>query len=327
MNSAFDRYRDEEVAWWDAHNVLRSREYFVRPSGHIDAPLACHLFNPTFTVDDPCIEETDDPSNPSISQLHDAGLSSANCLMFDHSARRDDSRDCRVLYPKDLWAIHEAFVSALRCNMTAVVEICWGVNVRERMLKLLHDNLHILPLWGRYEGITLYVELEEGRASARRFIIFASHPQFFMFLKGNNVRARAFRKEQGGRQDLLLEVASRLSKVAIISGFYEFDPLLLRPFRPPKWLRDQRDIWKGQALAELKKAFPGTASFFSAKKTPRLPQDNPDDNLQMLQLPMVTSAPKQLDLDNHEGQGIHEELVWSLPLMLKHLTDHILTRV
>jgi hypothetical protein len=229
------------------------------------APVACHLFNPTFAVDDPCHGEIDDPSNPCIAQLHDVGFSADNCLMFDHSAGREDSRQCRVLYPPDLWDIHEASVMALRSHMTAVAEICWGANVRER--SVFESSLRILPLWNHYKGITLYLELGEDKKSVRRFITFANHPQFFMFMKGTNVRAQAFRTEQGRRQDLLLGVASRLGNVAINANFYKLSPLMLRPFRPGKAIREQRDAWKGQAYAELQAAFPGAAFISSIKRT------------------------------------------------------------
>lgn len=289
MNAAFENYRDEEDAWWKSHNVQRPREHLVRPSGRLDAPVACHLFNPTFIVNDPCLGEMDDPSNPCIAQLHDVGFASDNCLMFDHSARREDSRHSKVLYPPDLWDIHETFVFTLRYHMAAAVEICWGSNVRERMLRRLQNTLCVLPLWGRYKGVTLYLELTKDETSVKRFIIFANHPQFFMFMKGTNVRAHAFRTEQGGRQDLLLEVASLLGKVVINPQFYQLSPLLLQPFRPAKAIRDQRDAWKGQAYAELKSAFPGVEFFSSAQRTLGISRRDHNE-LQDARLPEINHA-------------------------------------
>ncbi|KAJ5166899.1 uncharacterized protein N7482_005680 [Penicillium canariense] len=292
MDAAFKCYREEEYAWWKLHNVERSRKYLVHPSGRLDATVACHLFNPTFEIDEPCDGEIDDPSNPCIAQLHDVGLSAGNCLIFDHSARREDSRHCKMLYPPDLWDIHEAFVFALRSNIEAVVEICWGANVRERMLRRLQNNMCTLPLWGRYEGVTLYLELGEDKTSVRRFIIFVNHPQFFMFLKGTNVRAQAFRTEQGGRQDLMLEVASCLGNIVINAGFYKLSPLLLRPFRPTKAIREQRDTLKGQAYAELKAAFPGATLISSVKGTLSLSQKDHNE-LQGTKLPVIEHILKE----------------------------------
>jgi hypothetical protein len=233
--------------------------------------------------------------------------------MFDHSARREDSRHCRVLYPPDLWDIHEAFVMALRSHMTAVVEICWGANVRERMLKCLQNNLRILPLWGHYKGITLYLELGEDKKSVRRFIIFANHPQFFMFMKGTNVRAQAFRTEQGGRQDLLLGVASRLGNIAINANFYKLSPLLLRPFRPAKAIREQRDAWKGQAYAELKAVFPGTAFISSVKGTLGLSRKDHKE-LQDTRLPVIEHTLKAPDTVAGDNIANDKALVRQSPL-------------
>jgi len=228
--------------------------------------------------------------------------------MFDHSARREDSRHCKVLYPPDLWDIHEAFVFLLRYHMAAVVEVCWGANVRERMLSCLQNDLRILPLWGRYRGVTLYLELAEDKKSIRRFIIFANHPQFFMFLKGTNVRAQAFRTEQGGRQDLLLEVASCLGNIAINADFYRLNPLLLRPFRPAKAIREQRDAWKGQAYTELKTAFPGAALFPSVKRSLGLSQNNHNE-LQDTKLPVIEHTLKTPNIVAGDDIANHNALV------------------
>ncbi|KAJ5953191.1 hypothetical protein N7454_000087 [Penicillium verhagenii] len=308
MNAAFESYREKEDGWWKSRNVKRPRAYLVRPSGHLDAPVACHLFNPTFIVDDPGIGEIDDPSNPCITQLHDVGLSSDNCLMFDHSARREDSRHCRTLYPPDLWDIHEEFLFALRYHMAAVVEICWGANVRERMLRSLQNSIRILPLWGRYKGVSLYLELNEDKSLLKRFMIFVNHPQFFMFLKGMNVRAQAFRAEQGGRQDLLLEVASCLGKIAIKPGFYKFDPLLLRPFRPTKAISEQRDARKGQAYEELKAAFPIFDFSSSIKRALGLSQKDQNE-LQNMKLSPIEHTSKALNLrgdDTSKDQALED---------------------
>ncbi|GAQ09335.1 hypothetical protein ALT_6656 [Aspergillus lentulus] len=295
MDEAFEAYREEEDTWWKSHNTRRSLEYLVRPSGRLDAPVACHLYNPTFVVDDPCLGETDDPSNPCIAQLHHVGFTSENCFMFDHSARREDSRHCKILYPPDLWEIHDRFVFILRSHMKAVVEICWGANVRERMLRHLQKNLRILPLWGRYQGVDLYLELADDQESVKRFIIFANHPQFFMFMKGTNVRAQAFRTEQGGRQDLLLEVASLLGGITIKSGFYRLSSVLLQPFRPAKAVREQRDAWKGKAYAELKSAFPGTMALFTSVARPIGLSKADDTEVWDTQLPVVEHTPKTTD--------------------------------
>ncbi|KAJ5709736.1 hypothetical protein N7493_010027 [Penicillium malachiteum] len=146
MNEAYETFLNKEDAWWRAQGAVRP-QYLVCPSGRLNAPVACHLYNPTFTVDDPQCWETEDLSNPSIAQIHTAGFSSQNdCLLFDHIARRDISKHCADVYPEDLLEIQEEFLSALRPAMKAKVEIYWGTNVRQRMFKKL--DLQPFRLWG-----------------------------------------------------------------------------------------------------------------------------------------------------------------------------------
>lgn len=65
---------------------------------------------------------------------------------------------------------------SLSRQMDAKVEICWGRHVRERMKKLV--NLVPFKLWGRFQDVELYLELEDQRLI--RFVIFVAHPQFFL---------------------------------------------------------------------------------------------------------------------------------------------------
>ncbi|KAG2014573.1 hypothetical protein GB937_006535, partial [Aspergillus fischeri] len=74
--------------------------------------------------------------------------------------------------------LNAPFVFTLRVAMKAKVEICWGANVRERMLKKL--DLQPLRLWGDFAGLVLHLELTPDKASLTRFIIFVAHPQRFM---------------------------------------------------------------------------------------------------------------------------------------------------
>ncbi|OKL60187.1 hypothetical protein UA08_04921 [Talaromyces atroroseus] len=260
MNDAFEHFRDEETAWWKSRNVDRPRNFIVRPSGRLDSRVACHLFNPTFAVCDPTSETTFDLSNPTMIQLKDAGISLEKCLVFDHLARRDDSKHSVKVYPPDLWEINEGFVFALRHEMAAVVELCWGANVKSRMHHCFPD-LQPLPLWGRYEGVTLYLEHQKDQTgnckSIRRFIIFVRPPQYFMYVFADTPGARRFRRYFGKEQDLHLEVAALLGNIAVSENFYESSPRLIQNLRIPKVVRLARDKLKGEARVQLETAFPG----------------------------------------------------------------------
>lgn len=255
LDRAFERLQEKEFAWWEERGLTRPKEYLVRPSGSTNAAVACHLYNPTFATDDPCGGETEDLSSPSIVQLNRAGFSTENnCLLFDHIARRDISAHCKDAYPEDLLDIYEEFTFTLRAAMKAKVEICWGANVRQRMLKKL--DLKPLRLWNEFMGLTLYLELTPDKKSLKRFIIFVAHPQRFMYVKGDGEKAQAWRRRFGISQDLALDLAARLSGIKIPPRFYELDPRLLQNLCRPRHLTAKKDAWTGQAMAQLKKAFP-----------------------------------------------------------------------
>lgn len=256
IDEAFEHLRNNEATWWKARDVSRPREFLVRPSGQLNAPVACHLYNPTFSVDNPSCQKTEDLSNPSITQLNKAGFSTTNnCLLFDHLARRDISRHCKDVYPEDLLDIHEQFTFALRAAMKAKVEICWGANVRERMLKKL--DLQPFRLWGEFAGLVLYLELAPNKMSLKRFIIFVAHPQRFMYVKGDGDKSQDWRRRFGSPQDQALALAASLGGIAIPSKFYELDPRLPQNLCVTRKVSATRNQWKGQAVAQLQKAFPG----------------------------------------------------------------------
>ncbi|CAI7634816.1 unnamed protein product [Penicillium viridicatum] len=256
IDEAFEHLQNNEATWWKARDVTRPREFLVRPSGQLNAPVACHLYNPTFSVDDPSCQKTEDLSNPSIAQLNKAGFSTTNnCLLFDHLARRDISRHCKDVYPEDLFHIHERFIFALRAAMKAKVEICWGANVRERMLKKL--DLQPFRLWGDFAGLVLYLELAPDKTSLKRFIIFVAHPQRFMYVKGDGGKSQDWRRRFGSPQDQALALAASLGGIEIPPKFYELDPRLPQNLCVTRKVSAARNQWKGQAVAQLQKAFPG----------------------------------------------------------------------
>lgn len=124
---------DKEVAVWRGLGVERSSKFLLHPSGDLDSTVACHLHNPTFYVKDPDSQETDNDSNPSIRQMHQAGFSSKNCLFFDDICRRDRTEDVEAFYTEDLIRTHQEFMLSVRKAMSAKVEVCFGKRVFERM--------------------------------------------------------------------------------------------------------------------------------------------------------------------------------------------------
>ncbi|KAJ9360329.1 hypothetical protein DTO027B9_1313 [Paecilomyces variotii] len=252
IRNTFSNFALRETEAWEGLGVERSSKLLVQPSGDVSAIIACHLHNPTFYVKDPYCQETETKSNPTIQQVNQAGFSSQNCFIFDHICRRDRTEDVLLFYNDKILGIHEDFMLSLRRQMGAKIEICWGRHVRERMKKLV--NLVPFKLWGRFQDVELYLELEDQRLI--RFVIFVAHPQFFFyhgFFTENGVR---FRATSAKKQDLYLTVASKLGDIAIRQDFYE---TIHRPALYGQFTREHREIvnrLEADADSQLKKAFP-----------------------------------------------------------------------
>ncbi|KAJ5818857.1 hypothetical protein N7474_004448 [Penicillium riverlandense] len=275
MNKAFEQFAKDEVQWWSSRDVNRPREFLVRPSGSLNALIACHLFNPTFCVADPYVGITCDLSNPSMSQIHTAGFTTDNSFFFDHISRRDMSHHVGDCYPQDLCDIHDSFLFALRNTMGAVVEVRWGSRVRERMKNL--SQLVPLTLWGQYKDVTLHLELSGDKKSLKRFLLFVRHPQCYAYVESSTERAQAFRTRNGRKQDLLLKVAAHLANIQIEPHFYEYSPRLIKGFRETAERRLKREMLQGQARAQLRATFPN-AILVTEKKLPRLDITTDDRN-------------------------------------------------
>lgn len=261
MTSAHQQLVDDDVAWWRARNVERPANYILRPSGSLDASVACLLFNPTFCVDDPDCRETFDPSNATITQLERAGFNPSNTFFVDQIARRDLSPNVEEHYPEDLWDIHEGFLRKVWDNMQAVVVICWGAAVRKRLLGTANKpgwfrNYEMVTLWGRYGGIELFLELNADRKSMKRFVLFVKHPSHFFYIQGDGDSAKKIRRTQGKPQDLALEVGAKIGQINLEPHFYELSPKLPVSLCVSREVTRQRESWKGEAAAQLQRAFP-----------------------------------------------------------------------
>ncbi|KAJ5084249.1 hypothetical protein NUU61_008828 [Penicillium alfredii] len=134
------------------------------------------------------------------------------------------------------------------------------------MLQLV--QLVALPLWGRYKGVKLFLELTEDRKTLRRFVVFVRHPQSFFYVRGSTERTQAWRTHFGRPQDLLLSVAARLAGIQIEPHFYEFSPRLCQNLCVQRTVTQTREIWKAQARAQLKIAFPDAC--LSTEKSRRI---------------------------------------------------------
>lgn len=214
---AFD-YRSEFVKFQKTESVLwdppRREDELVLPSGDLDSPIAHHMHNPSFITLTPRGGETADETNPCVWLIMAAGaFVKGKTLIYDHLARRevvDGLKD----YPKRILRCHEEWLSIIRSSMAATVEIAYGRSVHQRMMQTL--ELEPLRLWGEYADVVIFLEWTEnktgGPKTLARFVIFAMHPQLFLFPWG---------KKHAAIQDRSLCIAHKLAKINIGEKFYQ----------------------------------------------------------------------------------------------------------
>lgn len=79
--------------------------------------------------------------------------------MFDQVCRREETLDVLRYYTEDIHKPHRDFVRKLRASISAVVEIVWGQEAWKEVDK--SARLIRFPLWGDFQYVRLYLELEE----------------------------------------------------------------------------------------------------------------------------------------------------------------------
>jgi len=79
--------------------------------------------------------ETADPTSPCVALIMAGTFERGKTLIYDHLARRQIV-DRFVGYPTEILHCHEEWLSAIRGNMSAKVEIIYGRVVQKRMLKI-----------------------------------------------------------------------------------------------------------------------------------------------------------------------------------------------
>jgi hypothetical protein len=103
----FATFKKMEPNLW---NPPRPEDELVPPSGHLDSPIAHHLYNPSFATMTPRGGETADETNPCIWLVMANGLEKGRTLIFDHLARREVNDGIKA-YPARVLQCHEAFLA------------------------------------------------------------------------------------------------------------------------------------------------------------------------------------------------------------------------
>jgi len=218
MDDAFSKFADAEVSKWAAYgNSVPSKDLLVKVSGSLQSPIAHHVHQPSFTTLHTRNGETADETNPCIASIMGNAFEKDKSLIYDHLLRRHEKSEGLKDYPEDVTRCHEAYIQKVRESMEAKVEVVYGTPVKERMLQEQAFKVDVLPLWGEYEGICIFLDCESNYSNAqqghqhRRIIVFVAHPQRFLYP----------REGECARQDKLLAVAAKISRTGFIERYYE----------------------------------------------------------------------------------------------------------
>ncbi|KAJ0423857.1 hypothetical protein BJY00DRAFT_309673 [Aspergillus carlsbadensis] len=257
LNTRFNQFVLQETKAWEARGAVRPAEFLLRPSGTITASIALHLLNPTFYVANPYSSDILDTSSPTMHLLHENGFSSENSFVFDQICRRDDTNIVLRVWTDDVYKPHDDFVRDLRLNMAAIVEICWGENAWRRV----SDEVCLvqLPLWGDYQDVKLYLELDESRKGLKRFVFWVHHPQWF-FMPKRSTNSISNRVVKARAQDASIELATRLVGLQLQCRDRFYETLTRNSY--PRLTNEQRTVRYSliiAARAELRAAYPTQA--------------------------------------------------------------------
>ena len=103
------------------------------------AKIAHRLHDPSFTTTKARNGACADTTSP-CTVLVMANAYNGNGILFDHCSRKEVA-DPFVYYTPDILAYHEGYMSQIRKNMHAPVEMGYGISTWERAQSLLQDKL------------------------------------------------------------------------------------------------------------------------------------------------------------------------------------------
>ncbi|PCH05607.1 Hypothetical protein PENO1_021470 [Penicillium occitanis (nom. inval.)] len=229
LHDAFETFKTSEPRSWIESGTSTTRhespELLVRPSGNLKSPIAHRLNQPSFTTKYLENGETADRTNGCIAMVMGNAYQPGETLLFDHIHRREARSEAIEKYPSNVLQCHEDFTSAIAQSMQAKVEIVYGQKVQSRLLQT--QAIQILPLWGKFEGLILFLALEKGysnqdsRFQLRRIMLMASHPQHIFYCARNS--------DTTLHQEKIMEAATLMTNNAVpwVDGY----------FTQKKWLR------------------------------------------------------------------------------------------
>ena len=219
LRQAFAEFSLSEVHTWESiGNYSYDATRLVAPSGSLNSNIAHHAHQPSLLTQTPNYGETADATNPCIAIIMGSAFQLGHSLIFDHVSRREEKSEGLQVYPESILHCHESFVQQIRESMQAKVEVIYGLHVKNKILQDQRLSFDMLPLWGAYRGVQLVLDRETNYNNAepehmyRRFLLFAVHPQRFLY--GQNYA-------ESKRQDMHMEVAAKISRIPYVQQYFE----------------------------------------------------------------------------------------------------------
>jgi hypothetical protein len=214
LHDSFRIFQQQECAAWKKDI---SPAHLVRPSGSLNAPLAHHLNQPSFTTIQSENGETADQTNGCIAMVM-GNVYNTETLLFDHVHRREATSEAIKQYPSEILAHHENFTRSIMESMRAKAEVVWGLKVQQRLIETY--RFEVLPLWGDFEGVVALLSYEsnyrnaDSRFTFRRLILLPCHPQAMFYQRPHSTTAI--------RQDKIMLAAARMvhSRVPWVLDYY-----------------------------------------------------------------------------------------------------------
>ena len=215
MDEIFDRFAEMEINLWAKHSRVVDKELLVKVSGSLRSSLAHHANQPSNTTLCRYSADVADETNPYIAMIMSNAFKKGHALMYDRNLRSEEKSEAIKEYPEDIIQCHEAFIQSVRESSEAKVEVVHGARVRERMVRQLSFQHDVLPLWGHYKGVSIFLDREcnyknkEKGHHYRRIIVFVPHPQSIFYAKPAELTA----------QDRSMEVAAGIARTNLIRDY------------------------------------------------------------------------------------------------------------
>lgn len=168
-------------------------------------------------------------------------LYTSETLVFDHLHRRSENSEGLETLPEPFLDCHEIFTRDICESMLAKVEFLHGRRVHNRILKTRGNanKFTALPLWGPFEGVSLFLAHESNYRNAdlrykfRRICLFVLHPQVFFYeQKGSGL---------GELQDRIHIAAARMTDMPV-REFY---------FREKEWRKLSINAYRAMEIKDL----------------------------------------------------------------------------